>query len=67
MKTTIIGGKDRSYYRAEPTANLIDEAKYHPNVELCIALGERLEKLQWKLDNYRLEADAERYDYDSQF
>ena len=40
--TTIIG-KDRSYYRLQTDAELIEEAKYNPNPELCIALGERLE------------------------
>lgn len=38
---TIIG-KDRSYYRMQTDQELIEEAKYNPNPELCIALGERL-------------------------
>lgn len=34
---------DRSYYRLEDDSRLIEEAKYNPNRELAIALGERLE------------------------
>lgn len=34
--------QDRSYWRMQDDARLIDEAKYNPGVELCIALGERL-------------------------
>ena len=40
---TMIGGKDRSYYRREDTRELLLEAKYNPNVELCIVLAERLQ------------------------
>ena len=40
---------DRSYYRHEPDARLIEEAKYNPNRELAIALGERLEDVLAKL------------------
>lgn len=39
----IIGGKDRCDYRAFDDRALIEEARYNPNVELCVALGERLE------------------------
>lgn len=35
---------DRSYYRSENDTRLIEEAKYNPNRELAIALGERLEE-----------------------
>ena len=42
----IIGGKDRSYYRLASDDDLIEEAKYNPNVELCIVLGERLAGLR---------------------
>ena len=35
--------QDRSYWRAQNDKRLIDEAKHYPSVELCIALGERLE------------------------
>ena len=43
---TIIGGKDRCDYRTLGTQALIEEARYNPNVELCVALGERLEGLR---------------------
>mgnify|MGYP003649113633 CR=1 FL=1 len=33
---------DRSYWRDQTDARLIDEAKHYPSAELCIALGERL-------------------------
>lgn len=39
----LIGGKDRCDYRAFEDRALVDEARYNPNVELCVALGERLE------------------------
>lgn len=41
---------DRSYYRHEDDKRLIEEAKYNPNRELAIALGERLEDVLAKLD-----------------
>jgi hypothetical protein len=41
--STIIGGKDRSDYRTLPTQLLIEEARYTPNVELCVVLAERLQ------------------------
>ena len=41
----IIGGKDRSYYRLASDRELVEEAKYLPNIELCIVLGERLEDI----------------------
>lgn len=34
--------QDRSYWRDQTDARLIDEAKHYPSAELCIALGERL-------------------------
>lgn len=34
---------DRSYYRLESNARLIEEARDNPNRELAIVLGERLE------------------------
>lgn len=34
---------DRCYYRSVGDSRLVEEAKYNPNQELCIALGERLE------------------------
>lgn len=43
---TMIGGKDRCDYRTLGTRALIEEARYNPNIELCVALGERLEGLR---------------------
>lgn len=34
---------DRTYWRAQTDRTLIDAARYNPTIELCIALGERLE------------------------
>ena len=34
--------EDRTYWRAQETSRLIDDARYSGH-ELCIALGERLE------------------------
>lgn len=36
---------DRTYWRASETRRLIDEAKHYPSIELCIAIGERLDDL----------------------
>ena len=44
----IIGGKDRNYYRLATDRDLIEEATYNPNIELCIVLGERLEDINAK-------------------
>lgn len=41
---------DRSYYRHEDDKRLIEEAKYNPNRELAIALGERMDDLLAKFD-----------------
>ena len=41
---TLIIGKDRCDYRAMADQELIEEAKYNPNPELAIAMGERLER-----------------------
>lgn len=41
---------DRSYYRSEDDTRLIEEAKYNPNRELAIALGERLEDVLAEFD-----------------
>ena len=56
---------DRSYYRSEGETRLIEEAKYNPNRELAIALGERLEDVLAEFDEKVDEqkeraADAER-------
>jgi DNA-binding XRE family transcriptional regulator len=45
----MIGAKDRSYYRVESNHTLIDEAKYNPNIELCIVLAERLKQAEWDI------------------
>ena len=34
---------DRTYWRDQTDARLIDEAKHYPSAELCVALGERLD------------------------
>ena len=49
---TAIIGKDRSYYRLQTDAELIEEAKYNPNPELCIALAERLEQKRMEYHDY---------------
>lgn len=36
---------DRTYWRAQTARRLVDEAKHYPTVELCIALGERLDDM----------------------
>ena len=41
---------DRSYYRLEEDTRLVEEAKYNPNRELAIALGERLEDVLAEMD-----------------
>ena len=41
---------DRTYYRHEGDKRLIEEAKYNPNRELAIALGERLEDVLAEFD-----------------
>lgn len=43
--TVFIGGKDRCDYRTLGTRALVEEARYNPGIELCIALAERLEAL----------------------
>ena len=64
MTTKMIGGKDRTDYRAMTNRELVEEAKYTPNIELCIALGERLQDMQRKLDGWRYDYEAERRDYE---
>lgn len=56
---------DRSTYRSWGNIRLIEEAKYNPNVELAIILGERLEDMEFDVDERIVEAkerarDAER-------
>ena len=50
---------DRTTYRTYEIPRLIDEAKYNPNRELAIALGERLADLDYELD----ERVAEKAEY----
>jgi len=48
--STIIGGKDRTYYRAMTTRALVEETKYAVGPEwreLATALAERLEDKHW--------------------
>jgi hypothetical protein len=63
----IIGGKDRTDYRAMSTSELIDEVKYAIGPqwrELATALAERLEDKQRKLDGYRYDMAAERSEWE---
>jgi hypothetical protein len=41
---------DRTTYRSQEDQQLIEEAKYNPNRELAIALGERLEDFVAEMD-----------------
>ena len=41
---------DRCYYRSVGDSRLVEEAKYNPNRELAIALGERLEDVLAEFD-----------------
>lgn len=56
---------DRTTYRTWEIKRLVEEARYNPNRELAIALGERLEDLDFDADERLAEAeerarDAER-------
>lgn len=42
--------EDRTTYRSYSTTRLIEVSKYEPNPELAVALGERLEDLDYELD-----------------
>lgn len=57
---TMIGGKDRCDYRTLGTQALIEEARYNPNIELCVALGERLEALQLSVEQQDQELEEHR-------
>jgi len=46
---------DRNFYRTEEDQQLIEEAKYNPNHELAVVLGERL-------DDVLLEAETDLYE-----
>lgn len=56
---------DRTTYRMWEIKRLVEEARYNPNRELAIAMGERLEDLDFDVDERVAEAeerarDAER-------
>jgi chromosome segregation ATPase len=53
--------EDRSTYRSYTTTRLIEVSKYEPNPELAVALGERLEDLDYELDG-RVAEEKERAD-----
>ena len=58
---------DRDYYRARPTAALIEETTYGIAVdykELAIALAERLRKKCDELDRVKSDLTDARYCYD---
>lgn len=55
--------KDRTYWRAQETARLIDDARYSGH-ELCIALGERLEDEQAARDETLAEARQRAADFE---
>ena len=42
--------EDRTTYRSYTTTRLIEVSKHEPNPELAVALGERLEDLDYELD-----------------
>lgn len=53
--------EDRTTYRSYSTTRLIEVSKYEPNPELAVALGERLEDLDYELDE-RVAESKERAD-----
>ncbi len=53
----MIGGKDRTDYRAMDMKLLIEESIFNPNSELCIVLGERLSLIDHKLVLVKRERD----------
>ena len=53
--------EDRTTYRSYTTTRLIEVSKYEPNPELAVALGERLEDLDYELDG-RVVDEKERAD-----
>lgn len=58
---------DRNYYRMLDDDELMELAKSIATNELAVVLAERLKKVQRKLEAGRYEAEAYRYDYDSQY
>lgn len=55
---------DRSTYRMQGDQQLIEEAKYNPNRELAIALGERLEDALAETDAKVYEAKERANDFE---
>ena len=60
--------KDRDYYRALPTRELLEEVKFAivekvDWQELAIALAERLHKKNYELQDYRYNEKADREGY----
>lgn len=53
--------EDRTTYRSYSTTRLIEVSKYEPNPELAVALGERLEDLDYEMDE-RVAESKERAD-----
>lgn len=55
---------DRTTYRQEEDMRLVEEAKYNPNRELAIALGERLEDFVYDTDAKVGEANDRAADFE---
>ena len=55
---------DRSQYRTEEDKILIEEAKYNPNRELAIALGERLDDVILNMESDIYEAKERAKDFE---
>jgi hypothetical protein len=47
---------DRNHYRMREDSNLLEEAKYHPTVELAVVLAERFREVQAEADEQLEEA-----------
>jgi predicted RNase H-like nuclease (RuvC/YqgF family) len=54
---------DRDYWRSEPTKRLVEEARTK-GCELCIALGERLEEADDKIETAESESEDRAIDND---
>lgn len=55
---------DRTYYRQEEDARLIEEAKYNPNRELAVVLAERFEDMVYEMDGKIGEANDRARDFE---
>lgn len=55
---------DRSQYRTEEDKILIEEAKYNPNRELAIALGERLDDVILNMESDIYDAKERANDFE---